>query len=85
MTVATIVLLLRAAAAAATAEILVVACFCLAVVCSQATYCVAGEVRPCPYAGAKFPVTMTFPLSYPFKVPEVHFLWLVHVFAFSSG
>ena len=56
----------------------------LAVAWSQATYCVAGDVRPCPYAGAKFPVTMTFPPSYPFKVHEVHFLWLVHVFAFSS-
>ncbi len=39
--------------------------------CSQETYCVAGDVRPCPYAGAKFPVTMVFPPTYPFKLPQV--------------
>ncbi len=39
--------------------------------CLQETYCVAGDVRPCPYAGAKFPVTMVFPPTYPFKLPQV--------------
>lgn len=37
----------------------------------QATYTVNGEVRPCPYAGRAFPVTIKFPPTYPFKCPEV--------------
>ena len=39
----------------------------------QAEYSVRGEVRPCPYAGARFNVTLQFPESYPFKHPELVF------------
>ena len=40
---------------------------------APAEYTVAGVARPCPYAGAVFPVSMRFPANYPFKYPDMRF------------
>jgi ubiquitin-protein ligase len=39
----------------------------------QELYSVASSVRPCPYAGREFCVTIKYPKEYPFKAPEMRF------------
>ena len=48
---------------------------------TQAEYVVGSEVRPCPYAGKQFKITLTYPAEYPHKAPEVCDKWdlLLHV------
>lgn len=38
-----------------------------------ATYKIAGVDRPCPYAGRVFSISLQFPATYPFKLPDLSF------------
>jgi len=55
-----------------------------------ATYLPSGDSaeRPSPYAGSRFALRVTFPDTYPFRVPKLHFrggvMWHPHV-NFSDG